>query len=476
MSTRGSWRFTSDVLKVASGTAIAQVITVAVAPLLARLFPPEAFGVAALFASVIAVAGAFACLCYEQAIVLSSDEEDAANLLALCIGLACVSALTFAAILWIARPVIATWSSASDLVALLWLLPVATLMQGSLNAMYLWNTRARRFRQLSASQVANQLTASSLNVAGGVAGHTGGATMIYASVAGQGASLTVLAARLFRDQRSMLRRCIRLDRVMDQLKRHRKFPLYTSWSALLNSASWQLPVLMLGALFSPAIVGFYALGFRVLQLPMSLVARSIGQVFLQRAAVAHREGNLAPLVKELFQKLFIVGLLPCLVLTIVGQELFELVFGLEWSEAGVYVQLLAPWVLVWFVSSPLASLYYVLGRQREDLFLQGVIVSTRIVAIGIGGLIGDARLAVLLFACSGVFAYSYLVRMIFLFVQLDARTVFSACIGPLRDALLLGGGLLALKLGGAHTLILVGACVAALATFGFRHHRLMRPS
>jgi lipopolysaccharide exporter len=459
----------SDVFKLASGTAVAQLITLAIAPVLTRLFPPEAFGSAALFASVVAVTGVLACLCYESAIVLSSDDGDAANLLALCIGLACISALLLLLVMWIAGPIITRWANAAGIGALIWLLPVATLLQGSVNAMSVWNTRAKQFGRLAGSQVAGQVTASSYNVASAAAGHASGTAMICASMAGQGIALLALAGQSLHGHSSPWRSA-RLARMIEQLRRYRKFPIYTSWSALLNTASWQLPVLMLSAFFPAATVGFYALGFRVLQLPMSLLAKSVGQVFLQRAAVAYGDGSLGSLVEGVFQKLLVAGLLPCIVLSIIGRELFELAFGSEWSEAGVYVQLLAPWVLVWFVSSPLSSLYYVLGRQREDLFLQGWIVSSRVIALGTGGFIGDARVAVLLFACSGVLVYGYLVKVLFRFAELEARAVFRPCAIPLRDAALLGGGVLAVKLAGAPTFVLLGASAAALTIFSLRHH------
>jgi O-antigen/teichoic acid export membrane protein len=55
------------------------------------------------------------------------------------------------------------------------------------------------------------------------------------------------------------------------IKRYRKFPLLDSWSSLLNAISWQLPTFILSAFFSAKVVGYYALGMNVLQLPMLLV-------------------------------------------------------------------------------------------------------------------------------------------------------------------------------------------------------------
>jgi len=62
--------FAKDVLKLASGTVLAQIISILSAPLLTRLFGPEAFGLAALFGSVSGIIGVVACLRYELSIML----------------------------------------------------------------------------------------------------------------------------------------------------------------------------------------------------------------------------------------------------------------------------------------------------------------------------------------------------------------------------------------------------------------------
>lgn len=296
--------------------------------------------------------------------------------------------------------------------------------------------------------------------------------MIYASIAGQIVTVAMLITGKWRSHFGTVGR-IRVRDFVEQLKRHRNFPLYTSWSALVNAASWQLPVVLLGALFSPVVVGFYALGFRVLQMPMSLVGKSITQVLLQRAAVAHAEGDLASLIRSTFQRVLGAGLLPCLIVMLIGPELFVFAFGPNWNEAGVYVQLLAPWALIWFVSAPLSSIFYVLGRQREDMLIQALIFAARLVGILVGGYLEEPRIAVLLFSCAGVLTYGYMLKLLFGFVRLDSGHVLKGCASQLRDAVALAAPVLALKLLGPHVGVLIGASAAVVGAFVIRHRKLI---
>jgi len=56
-------------------------------------------------------------------------------------------------------------------------------------------------------------------------------------------------------------------------------------------------------------------------------------------------------VEETLRHLVRISFFPLMVLSLIGRDLFTVVFGRQWAEAGVYSQVLAPWALVWFLSS-----------------------------------------------------------------------------------------------------------------------------
>jgi O-antigen/teichoic acid export membrane protein len=351
----------------------------------------------------------------------------------------------------------------------LWLVPVAVLFNGLFVALNYWNTRTKQFTRLSIAQVTSQLTTTSVSVGAGLAGHATFSAMIGASIGGQAVAVAALGTQIWCDNGRFLVESIRWREMVSGLKRHRNFPIFTTWSSLLNTASWQLPILMLGAFFSPVVVGFYALGFRILQMPMSLIGGAIRQVFLQRASAERASVELARLVQWLFQRLVVLTLLPSLILAVVGRDLFSVVLGANWAEAGIYAQILAPWALVWFISSPLSSLCYVLENQKEEMGIQAAIFLGRLLAIALGGLLGQPRMAIALFAVSGMLTYGYLIRILFGFVHLRARTVARECLGALRSSVVYMLPVLlakALHLPAAAVLL---ASVAVLGVFFFRN-------
>lgn len=99
--------FFSNVLKLVSGTTLAQVITILSAPIISRLFAPQAFGVLNVFTSIAGIVSIVICLRYEYAIILPEDDTDAINIFALCLIIAFgISAVAGVILLIVGHPLV----------------------------------------------------------------------------------------------------------------------------------------------------------------------------------------------------------------------------------------------------------------------------------------------------------------------------------------------------------------------------------
>ncbi len=400
--------FLGDISRLVLGTTSAQLISIAVAPILTRLYGPEAFGLLALFMAITGLVGMVACLRYEFSIVLPDSDAEGANLLGLSLALAAFISLLTVPIFWIGGDAILELLNAAELGSSIWLVSLTILVLGVFSALNYWNSRTRQFGRLSTARVTSSVAASGTQVGAGFAGFTSGTSLIGANFLGHLVSTLILGIQIWRDDRLLFRESVRWRRMVGGFRRYRRFPLFDTVSAVLNALAWQLPVFFLAAFFSPAIVGFYSLGFRILQLPMFFVGGALAQVFFQRAAEAKLEGRLGTLTEGAFRLLVSAGIYPILAVTVVGADLFAVVFGEVWTEAGVYAQILSVWAFVWFISSPLSTLYLVLERQDFGLKVNALNLGTRVVALYVGGLTGDPRIALGLFAVTGIFSYGYL--------------------------------------------------------------------
>lgn len=404
-----STSFAGDVLKLMTGNVFAQSLGILVAPILTRLFAPEAFGIAALFSSITAIFGVVACLRYELSIMLPKTDEEATNLL----GVSILSVLAITAIaaltIFVAKGPIVRLLNAPELSKYIWLIPPAVLISGVFLALNYWNSRTKNFGQLSIARVVSSVSTNVAKLGAGFAGFVSGGVLIGASIIGQFVSTSILGSQIWRDDRSLFKESIRWKKMIAEVKRHKKFPIYSTWSALLNTTSQQLPIWILAFYFLPTVVGFYALGMAVLSLPMNLLGSAIAQVFFQKAVETHNRTNDLPrVVEELFKRLVSLSIFPILLLTIVGKDVFIVAFGARWAEAGVYVQILALWIFFRFISSPISTLFSVLEKQGSALLFNGILLVIRATSLIIGGMSGDIRFTLLLFASTGVVCYGFL--------------------------------------------------------------------
>jgi len=402
--------FVSNVLKLAGGTTLAQALTVLAAPFLARLYAPSAFGIMAVFVSIASIVGLVACLRYDLAILLPKHDKEAANLLAISLGATIGIASLSACLILLTHAPIVRLLNAPDLEPYLWLVPLTVCVQGWFLALSAWNTRTKHFGRLSIAQLSQSVTMNGTQLALGVLGETGAGGLIGGSTLGYAMVTAVLGAQIGRDDGSLILRSVTMQRVREGILRYRKFPLLEMWGALLNGVAQQLSVLLLSVFFSSTIVGYFALGNRLLGIPSALLGNAVAQVFFQRASeLRSYNGSLTGAVEGIFRQLVNVSLFPAMLLALIGRDLVVLVFGPQWAEAGVYLQILSVWAFFQFIFSPISTLFVVIERQDLALVVHGSLFFSRLFVLLLGGLGGDARMTISLYAITGACVYGALV-------------------------------------------------------------------
>jgi O-antigen/teichoic acid export membrane protein len=395
-------RFARSVSVLVGGTVGAQMIAMLAAPLLTRLYAPSDFGLLAVFTALLSLVSVVAALRYDTAIPLPADGRDAAALAAL--GVLCTVLVAAACVMPAVayREEIAAWLNAPALARYLFLVPLGALFAGLYSVLNFCAIRTREFAPLAKTRFSQALIAALIQLAGAP---LGAVALLLGQMAGQGSGALSLCLRVAQPRRALMAG-VGFARMVQVGYRYRTFPLFSTWSALFNTAGAQLPPMLFAALFTPASAGMYILANRVLALPMQMLGQSIGQVFTADAATAHREGRLPQLAADIHRRLAHIGMPPMLVLLIAGPELFAFVFGEEWRDAGVFARWLAPWLYLVFVTSPLSALFSVLERQAAGMLFQGLLLTVRVAAIAAGAAMGDIMAAVAWFAAGSALCWS----------------------------------------------------------------------
>lgn len=405
-----SWRpatslvdFRKDVGRLAAGAGFAQAISLTAAPIISRLYSPDSYGAAGVFTSWVGILAVVACLRYEQATLLPKDERTAAGVLILSLSVSVAASIAIA-VTWLAGG----WrlvDPAGVLESHSMLIAPAVMAAAFVAATTQWNVRQRRYSLISKARVSSQSVGTFWAAAASIGWGAAAGGLIWGFLASQVTAALLLLGKVMRADRSVLLPLTETARVVGAARRYSDLPLYATSAALLNTASWHLPILLLGNTFTTSVAGHYALGFRVLQMPMILVGAAIGDVLFQRAAEAARRSELPRLLTYVLRRLVLIASLPFLLLSLTAPDLYAIVFGPAWREAGVFTQILAVWSFVWFVSAPFSTLFTLLERQGTALAWNVGLLLSRAGALVAGGLLGSPRAAIAMYAAAGIALY-----------------------------------------------------------------------
>lgn len=251
-------KFARNVAVVATGTAGAQAITMAFAPVITRLYGPEAFGLLGSFMAILGVLTPIAALTYPIAIVLPKSDTDAKSVAKLSALVALIVTTITAAVLLAAGGWIADALSLGAVAGFLLLIPLAMLFSAFQQIFTQWLIRKKQFRITAKVAV---LQAFIMNSAKAGAGwfHPVGAVLIVIAVAGQALHALLLWTGIRSKETALPGNDESIGTLRELANRHKDFPLYRAPQIALNALTQGLPVLVLAGFFGPAAAGFFAL-------------------------------------------------------------------------------------------------------------------------------------------------------------------------------------------------------------------------
>lgn len=405
-----------------SGTAIAQIVSFTLMPIVSRLFTPEDFGIFGSYTSILGVITAVISLQYTQAIMLPKHKKEALNLFFVsCFSVGSITVICLC--IGIFYPSLINSLINFDSQFLVFLLPISALAFGINQTLQAWCIRIKAFKDTSQSQIIRSLSSITIWL---IVGHFhGGAIgLISGSICAQFAASIKLWS-VFKEDLNRIQFVFSWKKLKSMSNKYRDFPLYAAPQNLMNALSQGLPVLLLGHFYGISIAGAYAFGMKILHVPTGFMLRPLRQVLFQKASESQNKGyNLYPLFIKSTLGLMSLSLIPSMIIFIWAPQIFSLIFGSEWLQAGIYVRWLILWTFISFSNVP-AVLFARILRQQKNLFLFEIIVLvSRLIVLVIGGLYWRETETIIVFSILGFFLNLFLILWIWwlLFKQKNVYT------------------------------------------------------
>lgn len=355
---------------LASGSLIAQVISIIVSPITTRLFTPQQLGAYTVVATAVSLFGPVICLKYDMAIVVAKTEKDTYSVMKLCLFIF----IPLSVIIGIVYGMVFMRSDYSGFSLCMCICAITILLAayGLNNILLAHNNKNSLYKLISSVTVIKSGVNNTLLVISGLF-NVGIPGLICSQIVSSFAGL----GRQSKDIRKKMGEFKEIDfeAIKESFLKHRKQPLYNASSALITTSIYSSINLFIKSVYSTEQLGLYSLSYRVLGIPFSVISANIARVFFDSAVKEVTEcGN----YRRTFRKTIIVlasTIIPMIMLmAILAPSIFSLFFGPEWETAGKYVRLLAPMFCLRLIAESLTTSFIVSNKQHIELILQSILL------------------------------------------------------------------------------------------------------
>jgi len=363
--------FNKNVLILSGGTFIAQILPVAVSPILSRMYSPSDFGVFALFVSIASIISVIATGTYEFAIMLPEKDEDAINVAAVAFIFNIAVSLLFLLIVLLFKNPILKLLKAGSLSFWIYFAPLTVFFTGLFAILNYTNNRFKLYKDISEAAILKGIVLSSIQLIMGLF-----KTGPFGLISGQIISQSVGNTKLFLNikNRNLLKQ-IKKDKIKEIAKRYSNFPKYSLWGALLKVSGYQITNMLIGAFFGPYYLGQYYMAFRILDIPTTFIGSAIAQVFFKEATEElQNTGRVINTFRSTLKKLLIISIPTFSIIFIFVKPLFPVIFGQSWKDAGLYAMILSPFWGIRFISSSL-SLTIIIYEKNKIYTLYNLLIN-----------------------------------------------------------------------------------------------------
>jgi O-antigen/teichoic acid export membrane protein len=359
--------FFRNALTLVTGSSIAQILPILVAPVLSRIYSPVDYGKVGVFISTSLITGILSTFQYSNAFLLPKEESDFHALVKLCFRNIIISSTSALLILLFAKGYLAALLNASDIENVFLLLPLSMAFTGMNNTLSGFANRRKLFKAIAINRTVAALANISVSLGLGIWLHSW-IGLLMGFMINQAVNALVFFVTIYRNTPAEIRQSIRKAETARVRKEYINFPRFSMLTDLINTYTYQIPILLLNIFASPAFVGLYNMTNRILGLPILFISSAVSEVFKQRSSEEfHRTGSCRHIYKKTFKSLSALAILPFLVLIVWGPDLFAFFLGEQWREAGHFARILAPVYLLRFINSPLSFIIYLFKKLKFDL-------------------------------------------------------------------------------------------------------------
>ncbi|MFW3497546.1 oligosaccharide flippase family protein [Aerococcus viridans] len=398
-----------------SGTAVAQVISFILSPVLTRLYSPAEFGVNSIYNSFLLIGAVFATLRLQTPIAMTDKNEERSRLTELSLS----TSLFFGIVIGLLALVFP--SELNSIFGVesphwFWVLPISMLFIGAYETFFQALLSEQRYRDMTVVSIAKVTVMGAAQI-GLVFFNLGYMSLILGNLISY--IVVVLYMILKVKYKIQLPDFSELSKTF---KQYAEYPKYAFPAELLSISSTQLLPIMISFLYNSEVTGYYSLANRLIGVPITVIGNSLRQVYLKEATLEYKQtGNVYKTFKKTSTMLLGIAFPIGLVLAVIAPWFFGIFFGEGWAIAGTYLQLLVPVFLARFIVTPIMGTIYIVNKTKLGILVNGALMSISIILTIIFSVMAISEPEPFFISYSLAYLAVYLVIYIYFWIKISQK-------------------------------------------------------
>ena len=413
-----------NVTKISSGTILGQAISIVTLPIFTRLYGATVIGYWTLFTSVAVIVNAFSDLGLSNAIMMDDEGEQSEKLFSVITTISFIISLIVGVGYFVIKSVTPDPSGLHPLFYSI-VLFVLIFTQQQVNVCYNWLNKKKQYNILMKNPIINNVSVAVIAIPLGLMGFTKYGYYI-GLVLGQVFTLFHMRRylpRIFFD--------FKFRDHFDVIRSHLTYVKFQMPTYLVAQVKNQAPVFFIRSFFGVEILGYYSVCMRVLNIPVNLLASSIGKVYYQTAAEMKKKGQeVGDFTFRNIKRAMYVAIAPMVVIMSFGDIVCTLFLGNDYVITGNLSRIIVFMTFFQFLMMATQGITIVLEKQQYALISGIVQIIGYMVGLSIGKYVFSSlyiavALMTVVFCVIQIIYFSKLFKIAGVSVTLYLKHVFS---------------------------------------------------
>jgi len=369
-----------NILTLVTGTGISQIIPLAVAPFISRLYTPVNYAILATYTSVTLLLTIISTGMFDSALMLDKKDEHAINTGATAVMITVMtSVISFLTMSIFSGPLVKL-AGIENATFWLYAVPITVFSGGFYQTLNIWTIRKQRYKRLAMNRIILTFITSFLTLSLGILHYTEKGLLI-SLIVGQGFAFLLLLMQTLKNDWSLLT-FINRSSIKNAIKRHKDFPKYNLPQSFFDGIKDSSTIWIISFFFGSNILGSFSFAKSMIMRPLQIIGNAANQVFYQRASSTFfQTGSIYKISINTFWLLFASGLPFALMILTLGGEIFNIVFGNKWHQAGLIAQILILFLFLNYITSALSSIPLILNKLKTNLLFGFIFNAMQIVVL-----------------------------------------------------------------------------------------------